>query len=174
MKKILSSRFFNRPTLKISQELIGKFLVRKIGKKKIEGMITEVEAYDGHRDRASHASRGETPRNSVMFGGAGVWYIYLIYGNYLMLNIVTHRKGYPAAILIRSTGVSKGPGRLTRHFKIDKSLNKKIANEKSGLWIEDRGVKIAKSKIKRTPRIGVDYAGPIWSKKHWRFVLKTK
>lgn len=142
-------------------------------------MITEVEAYDGPQDKACHAHRGCTPRNAPMFGPAGHWYIYLIYGMYWMLNIVTGEEGYPAAVLIRGTcpesgrraGDLNGPGKLTKSLGIHQAFNAKVATASTGLWIENRGVKIPSSKIQRTPRIGVDYAGA-WAKKPYRFVLR--
>lgn len=134
-------------------------------------MITENEAYGGHHDKASHASRGRTARNQMMFGPAGFWYVYFVYGNHWMLNIVTGPKDYPAAVLIRGTDKIVGPARLTKFLHIDKKLNSQPARRLSGLWIEDRGVIIAKNKIKRAPRVGVDYAGA-WAKKPYRFMLK--
>lgn len=168
MPKIIPQKFFNRPTLKVAQELLGKFLVQKIGKKTVRGMIMEVEAYIGQKDKACHASRGRTERTKVMFGKAGYWYVYSIYGMYYCLNVVTEQKDYPAAVLIRSVGDIKGPGRICCHFKIDKKINEKPANKKTGLWIEDGGVKTKTRQIKRAKRIGVDYAGKCKNKK-WRF-----
>jgi DNA-3-methyladenine glycosylase len=164
-------KFFKKPTLEVAKGLLGKVLVRQSGGRELKAVITEVEAYDGPLDLASHASRGLTPRTKVMFGPPGTWYVYFTYGMHWMLNIVTREKGYPAAILIRSTDLASGPGRLTKRLKIDKKLNGKPAKRASGLWIEDSGIHISQSKIKKSPRIGVDYAGPIWSKKHWRFYI---
>jgi len=172
MTKILRSDFFKtKDTAKIAQNLLGKFLVRKIGRKTTAYMITESEAYCGLEDKASHAHKGKTKRNEPMFGSAGNWYVYLIYGMYQMLNIVTGPKNYPAAILIRGLESASGPGKLTKKLKITKVLNNKKAVSKNGLWIEDRGVKINKKDIKKSARIGVDYAGPIWSKKKLRFFI---
>lgn len=171
MNKILAKNFFKRDALKVAEELIGKFLVRKIGKREIAVMITEVEAYDGPRDLASHASRGMTARNVVMFDEGGCFYIYLCYGMYNMLNIVTGERDYPAAILIRGVEGYDGPGKLTRYLKIDRSFDKEKIIPKTKLWIEDRAVEINKKDIKKTPRIGVDYAGPVWKNKLYRFVL---
>ena len=134
-------------------------------------MITEVEAYDGHKDKASHASRGLTERNKVMFGEAGHWYVYFTYGMHWILNIVTSPQGYPAAVLLRGVKEINGPGKLTRDLKIDNKLNSKAISEKSGLWVEDRGVQV--KKFERTPRIGIDFAGPYWAKRKYRFVLVT-
>jgi len=172
--EILKGDFFRRKTTAVAQELLGKFLVRKTKMQELACMITEVEAYDGFADKASHAHRGKTMRNEVMFGPPGYWYIYLVYGMHQMLNIVTGEEGYPAAILIRAVEGMSGPGRVTKLLAIDHSLNKKPAERASGLWIEDRGVVIPKHAIEKTPRIGVAYAGPEWSQKPYRFVLKVK
>ncbi|MBI2626024.1 MAG: DNA-3-methyladenine glycosylase, partial [Candidatus Nealsonbacteria bacterium] len=101
----LQRSFFLRPTLLVSKELLGKYLVRKIGRKILVGKITETEAYDGFKDKASHASRGNTERNKVMFDEGGRWYVYFTYGMHWMLNIVTGPQKYPAAVLIR--GIDK-------------------------------------------------------------------
>lgn len=135
-------------------------------------MVIETEAYDGHKDKASHASRGETPRNTPMFGEAGRFYVYLVYGMHEMLNIVTGPKGYPAAVLIRGVIEATGPGKLTKHLKIKRTMNGKKAIPASGLWFEDRGVKIDKKNVKRTPRVGVSYAGKKWALKPYRFVWR--
>lgn len=172
MKKILTKSFFERPTCIVAEELLGKFLVMKKSQKEITLMITEVEAYDGVKDKASHAHRGKTDRNSIMFSEAGYWYVYLVYGMHHMLNIVTGDKDYPAAVLIRGIEGISGPGRVTKHLGISQHHNKKKAELDSGLWIEDRGVKVNKKNIKKTPRVGVEYAGPVWSKKLYRFVLE--
>ena len=133
-------------------------------------MITEVEAYVGPQDLASHASKGRTPRTEVMFGKSGYWYVYLIYGVHYCLNIVTEEKDYPAAILIRGVEDISGPGRVTKYFNIDKGFNAMLASKKTGLWIEDRGAVIKPTQIKRGKRIGVDYAGK-WKDKLWRFYM---
>lgn len=178
MRKILAQKFFDRPTLKVAEDLLGKYLVRKYRGKEIAAMITEVEAYDGPHDRASHASHGKTERTKIMFGPAGHWYVYFTYGMHWLVNIVTGPEEYPAAVLIRAVqsydvGHRKieGPARTTKFFKIDKQFNGKAASRKAGLWIEDRGVKIKRSQIEKGPRIGVNYAGPVWAKKPFRFLF---
>jgi DNA-3-methyladenine glycosylase len=178
MTKIISQKFYQQPTLVVAKKLLGKYLVRKIGRQKIIGQIVETEAYCGPHDLASHASRGLTERNKVMFGPAGHWYVYLIYGMYYCLNVVTERNNYPAAVLIRSvrpisgpTNKMKvdGPGKLCRAFKIDKSLNQKSAcQQKTKLWIEDHQIKVGA--IKKAKRVGVAYAGQ-YQNKLWRFYL---
>lgn len=171
LRKILGKKFFSGDTLKVAENLLGKYLARKIANKEIALRINEVEAYDGFDDKASHAHKGKTERNKVMFGEAGNWYVYLVYGVHNMLNIVIGKENYPAAILIRGAGDINGPGKLTKFLKIDKKLNNKNASAETGLWLEDRGERVDKKKIKRVSRIGVDYAGPIWAKKDYRFIL---
>ena len=169
MRKVLNQKFFDRLTEKVAKELIGKFIVRKIGRREIVLMITEVEVYDGFGDKASHASRGKTARNSIMFGPAGYWYVYFTYGMHWMLNIVTRESGYPAAVLIRGVDGFGGPAKLTKFLKVDSRFNGLSANKRSGLWLEDRGVRLRDSKVKKGPRVGVSYAGPYWAKRKWRF-----
>lgn len=171
--KVLRPDFFNQSSIVAAKKLLGKFLVRKIGKKILARKITEVEVYEGLKDRGSHASKGKTERNKIMFGPAGRWYIYLNYGMHWMLNIVTRKKDFPAAILIRGVEGINGPGRVTKFFKINKFFNGKIASPQIGLWIEDRGVHVSKDQIKKGPRIGIDYAGPYWSRRHLRFWIKS-
>ena len=172
MNKILGEKFFNRDTRIVAKELLGKFLVRKIGGKNISVIITQTEAYDGFNDRASHAFRGKTKRTQVMFGKSGIFYVYLCYGMYYMLNIVTREKNYPAAVLIRGAksddlNISlNGPGKITKFLKIDKKLNGVDVCESNELWVEDS--KERPAKVKKGKRIGVDYAGK-WKDKLWRF-----
>lgn len=172
VNRALSAEFFARPTLAVARELLGKFLVKADGEKEIARMITEVEVYDGFEDKASHAHKGKTLRNAAMFGEPGVWYVYFTYGVHWMLNITTREAGYPAAILIRGVEGISGPGRLTKAYGIDKLFNERPAAHATGLWIEDRGITISPRKILRTPRIGIASAGPIWSKKPYRLLLK--
>ena len=107
-----------------------------------------------------------------MFGEAGRWYVYFTYGMHYMLNIVCGPKNYPAAVLIRGINGINGPARITKALKIDKKLNYQKANIKTGLWIENNSkIENCKLKIENSLRIGVSYAGPVWSKKKWRFTL---
>ncbi len=169
---MLPASFYQRDTLVVAEELLGKFLVRRKNGKIIARMITEVEAYDGFKDRASHAHQGKTDRNKVMFEEGGRWYVYLCYGMHWMLNIATGPKDYPAAVLVRGIEGVSGPGRVTKFLNINGRYNGSLAHTRSGLWIENRGAVVSKSRIKKTPRIGVSYAGPMWAKKHYRFVLR--
>lgn len=201
---VLNKKFFQRSSVAVAKDLLGKFLCRRIGGQKICRMITETEAYGGPvRDLASHASRGKTARNYVMFGPAGRWYVYFTYGMHWMLNVVAKFHRHPSAVLIRGvSGLSlraptlrsergnltsvilskaknlNGPARVTKFFKVDKKFNDKPATRATGLWIESPSVIASRAKqsyknfkIKSSSRIGVAYAGPIWSKKKWRFFI---
>ncbi|MCP9448219.1 MAG: DNA-3-methyladenine glycosylase [Nitrospira sp.] len=174
--RVLTRSYFLRPTLTVARGLIGKYLVRHRGREVLAGKIVEVEAYVGTADKACHAAKGRTARTDVMFGPPGVAYVYLIYGMYHCLNVVTEREGFPAAVLIRAVEVDgeiiDGPGRLCRAFDIDRSLNRLDLTAKQSLWFEDRGTCISRGRINRFPRIGVDYAGE-WAHKPWRFRLRT-
>lgn len=173
MSRVLEADFYERPSLDVARDLLGKFLVRRVDGKRIAAIIHETEAYVGPHDLACHASKGCTPRTEVMFGEAGHWYVYFIYGVHWMLNVVTEREGFPAAVLFRGVGEWNGPGKLTKAMQIDKLLNSRPADRRSGLWIEDRGVEVPPGDIVRTPRIGVDYAGSIWAAKPYRFLLPS-
>ncbi len=177
--KILRSEFFDRNSVVAAKDLIGKYLVREINGKTLGFKIVETEAYEGLSDKASHAHRGRTPRNTPMFGKPGTIYVYFTYGMHWMLNISCGKKGHPAAILIRGVEGSIGPARLTRKLGIDKKLNGKLLGKKSELWVEEHDTNTRmktndtnRIKILKTPRIGIDSSGPIWSKKLYRFVIK--
>jgi len=171
MRKVLKQAFFQRPVLEVAPELLGKYLVHNDGQRETALMITETEAYDGEHDLACHAAKGRTARTEVMFGEAGVWYVYLVYGMHEMLNIVTSEPDYPAAVLIRAVAGQAGPGKLTKALNIDRRYNGHRAKKSTGLWLEDRGVVVELRQIAKAPRIGVDYAGK-WAKKPWRFTLE--
>ncbi len=174
--KPLRRIFYNRPTLDVVRELLGCFLVRKIGRKIIRARITEVEAYVGEDDLACHASKGRTKRTEVMYGEAGHAYVYMIYGMYHCLNIVTEKKGFPAAVLIRAVeveGVSyketDGPGKLCRFLEIDRGLNGWDITTGEKLWVE-QGKPSDHETIVAMKRIGIDYAK--YCREYlWRFIL---
>lgn len=172
---MLPRAYFEQDTLHVARGLLGKRLVRRTDGTSLDGRIVEVEAYVGFKDRASHASRGRTARTEVMFGPAGVAYVYLVYGMHHCFNIVTEREGYPAAVLVRAvehaTGLIDGPGRVCRLFRIDRTLNGADLTRRRDLWVEDSGDLVSKNEIARLPRIGVDYAGE-WAAKPWRFRLR--
>ncbi|MFI5357216.1 MAG: DNA-3-methyladenine glycosylase [Opitutales bacterium] len=160
-----------RGTLRLAQKVLGLYLVRTHAGRRSEHLITEVEAYDGERDRACHARFGRTARSAPLYAEGGIWYVYLCYGMHQMLNLVVGPAGWPAAILIRSVADIAGPGRLTKALAIGRVLNGRPATPTSGLFLEDHGVRVPRRLIQRTPRIGVDYAGPVWARKPWRFTF---
>lgn len=174
---ILPRNYFNGPTLEVARSLVGKYLVREQGSGLIAGRIIEVEAYIGTDDKACHASKGRTARTDVLFGPPGHAYVYLCYGMYEMLNVVTEQEGFPAAILLRAVECEgrliDGPGRLTRAFGIDRRLNRCDLTLGQSLWFEDRGEAVPTGLLNCHPRIGVDYAGE-WAHKPWRFRLTTE
>lgn len=188
----LGRAFFDRPTDQVARELLGKVLVRKTGEATLSGVIVETEAYVGPHDLACHASKGRTPRTNTMFLDAGHWYVYLVYGMYHCLNIVTEGEGYPAAVLIRAIspldGVDtmrknsgkggvhdlvNGPGKLCLAMHINKEQNATDSTDlRAAMYIEDRGIVVSSRMIGCSPRIGVDYAGD-WKNKPLRFFIKN-
>lgn len=181
MKKI-SQDFFQRDTLTVARELLGKVLVRNYQGRIIKAKIVETEAYIGEEDDACHARHGRTSRNEVMWGEAGHLYVYLCMGLHNLLNIVTEEKDKPAAVLIRKieplSGKDKnlksyGPGNLTRYLKIDRSLNGVDITKSKELYLIDDGKKINPKNIEMLPRVGIEYA-KTHKDKLWRFVLKNE
>lgn len=161
-----------KKTVALARWLLGKHLVRRWQDGRVEArLITEVEAYHGEGDLACHARAGRTRRTEVLYAAGGVWYVYLCYGVHEMLNLVVGPRDWPAAVLIRGVEGASGPGRVTKALGIDRRLNAAKAARTSGLWIEDRGVRVPRGLVRATPRIGVAYAGPIWSRKLWRFAF---
>lgn len=170
MRRIIrKAELHSRNTPALARWLLGKVLVRTTRGRRIECVITEVEAYHGESDLACHASKGRTARTEVMYDYGGCWYVYLCYGVHEMLNIVTGPPGHPAAVLIRGLDAVSGPGRLTKRLKIGRPLNRASAVPGSGLHLEDHGIKIPRKSVRVGPRIGVDYAGSVWAAKPWRF-----
>jgi DNA-3-methyladenine glycosylase len=168
--------------LKVAKDLLGKVLIKQAPNRTLRTKIVDVEAYVGPKDKACHASKGRTKRTEILFGPAGFTYVYLIYGMYHLLNIVTEREEYPAAILIRGLELLgedhpsalptriDGPGRVGRFLEIDRTHNGLDTTHGATLWIEDHGLAVSRKQIQALPRIGVDYAGE-WAKKLWRFSL---
>ena len=175
MRRVLQAKEFAvTETVALARGLVGRLLVVRQGDAAVSRhRITEVEAYDSPLDRACHASRGRTPRTSVLFGPPGHWYVYLCYGIHELLNLVTGPPEYAAAILIRGVDGLPGPGRLTRALGISRKFNALPAAPETGLWLEDDGCVPPAHEVLATPRIGVDYAGPEWAAKPWRFVWQS-
>ena len=185
--KPLPRNFYNRPTLTVARELIGARLVRILDHVKLVGIITETEAYISEKDLACHAKAGRTPRTAVMYGKPGHAYAYFTYGNHWMLNAVTEREGFPAAVLIRAIQPIEGgelmlerrngrdtfgPGKLCQALGITKCENGVDLTDKSGgLWIEE-GVKVPNSLVTKGPRVGLNNTPEPWLSKPWRFLVK--
>ena len=172
----LTRTFYDRDTILVAKELLGKYLVHKSSGVERIGKIVEVEAYLGPHDLAAHSARGLTERTKVMFGPPGHAYVYLIYGIYYCMNVVTERESHASAILLRAIepiqkikGRTCGPGLLCRAMKIDRRLNAHdlVSND---FFIAERSDAEVFSIVKR-PRIGVDYAKH-WAKRHLRFYIK--
>lgn len=183
MRKLKRS-FYNRPTLDVAVELLGKILIYDNKEIKLGGRLIEVEAYIGEDDPACHAYRGITPRNEIMYGKPGFLYVYFTYGNHYMLNIVTERQGFPAAVLLRGlepiygidqmmknrgtdifTNISSGPG------KIAGALG--ITTEHKGMDLTGDRIYVINDDNKRgeiwsSSRIGVGNNG---ADKLWRFFI---
>jgi DNA-3-methyladenine glycosylase len=167
--KRLSRNFYNRDVLDVAPDLLGKNMVIRLhdntfGKFK----VTEVEAYRGVEDKACHASKGRTRRTEIMFHEGGKLYVYLIYGMYYMLNIVTGQENSPQAVLIRGIENYNGPGKITRSFGIDHTFYGEDLDISERIWFEDTGITTV---FKTAPRIGVDYAGDYWKTRPWRYYI---
>lgn len=165
----LEREFYIRDVLEVAPQIIGKIMVIRLpdgtyGQYK----VTEAEAYRGIEDRACHAFKGKTPRTEVMFNEGGRLYIYLIYGMYWMLNIVTGEENNPQAVLVRGVETLSGPGKLTKALGIDKSFYGEDLITSERIWFEDAGLKPI---VKTSPRIGIDYAGEYWASRPWRFYI---
>jgi DNA-3-methyladenine glycosylase len=180
----LEKQFYNQPTIEVAKQLLGKLLCRKVNGKLHIGKIVETEAYLGKKDLACHSAKEPSERNKVMFGPAGYAYVYFIYGMYHCFNVVTEKENNPCAVLIRALEPLKtfqqninknrdtlnGPAKLCREFKIDKKLNGWDLTLGEKLWIEN-GEIIEPSQIKKSKRIGVDYAGA-WKDRMLRFYIR--
>jgi DNA-3-methyladenine glycosylase len=175
MKK-LDRDFYNRDTTAVARALLGKYLIRVSGGVEHIGRIIEVEAYLGPHDLAAHSAKGLTNRTRIMFGPPGHAYVYMIYGMYYCMNVVTEPEGHASAVLLRAlepvanlAGKTSGPGLLCRAMGIDRSLN--------GHDLESDDFFIAEGKeaegitVVERPRIGVKYAGA-WADKLLRFYVK--
>jgi len=167
----LDNSFFLRDVVDVAPDLLGKILVRRFDDGTVKRYrITETEAYRGEEDLACHASKGRTPRTEVMYHAGGKVYVYLIYGMYWMLNLVTGEEENPSAVLIRGIEGFNGPGRVGRELQLDRTFYGENIGNSSRLWLEEDG---STCHFETSKRIGVDYAGPIWAEKSWRFILNA-
>jgi DNA-3-methyladenine glycosylase len=185
----LDYAFYSQPTLIVATALLGKQLVKTEEDGSIlSGLITEVESYIGTEDLACHARNGPTKRNQVMFGPAGRSYVYLTYGIHWMLNIVTEKDGFPAAVLIRGVNpvdgiqvmkqrresnqkeLSDGPAKLTQAFGINRDWNNiNLCDPKSDIYLNDLGHKTPV--FAKSPRIGINRTPEPWLSKLWNFKI---
>ena len=182
--KALPCSFYDCSTLIIARGLLGARLVRILDGVRLAGIITETEAYVGEEDLGCHAKSGQTPRNAVMYGPPGHAYVYFTYGMHWMLNAVTEREGFPAAVLLRAIHPVEGadvisarrqgrdtlgPAKLTQALGIDGALNgASLCDPASGLWIE-AGTSVADREIIAGPRVGLYTVPEPWKSIPWRF-----
>ncbi len=173
---VLGQDFFDRDTVTVARELLGKVLVRETGGTRLSGRLVEVEAYLGPDDLAAHSRGGRrTPRTEVMFGSPGHAYVYFTYGMHWCLNFVTREEGVPQAVLVRALepgpGVGRcgGPGLVTRALSIDGALNGATL-QPPDLYVSDDGA--PKRRVYVTPRIGVQGTGR-WEKRLLRFCVDS-
>jgi DNA-3-methyladenine glycosylase len=168
--------FYDRDTIAVAQDLLGKYLVHASRGVERVGKIVEVEAYLGPHDLAAHSSKGRTKRTEVMFGPPGHAYVYMVYGMHFCMNVVTEREGHASAVLLRALepvkniqGRTQGPALLCRAMDIDNRLNGR------DLVSDDFHIAAARAiepvVVARSPRIGVDYAGH-WARRLLRFYIE--
>ena len=182
----IKREFYNRDTIKVAKDILGKVIVRKTKQGNMAGRIVEVEAYKfGEHDKASHASKGCTLSNQVMFGENGFAYVYFTYGMYFMLNVVAKKKiDHAGAVLIRGVepingvkhmiknrkekddmNLTNGPGKLSQALQINKKLNNYDLTKKGKLFIVDSEKRT--EKVLSSGRIGISRD----VEKEWRFYL---
>jgi DNA-3-methyladenine glycosylase len=174
--ELLQPEFFDRDTIAVARDLLGKVLVRELDGKRLWGRLVEVEAYMGPEDMASHSFGGRrSPRNEVMYGPPGHAYVYFTYGMHHCLNFVTRPAGIPQAVLVRALepgpGVGRcgGPGLVCRAFDIDRNLNG-VALVPPALYVVDDAA--PPRRIYETPRIGIGDQGD-WTDRPMRFCLDS-
>lgn len=169
MSQHLPPSFFKREVTQVAPEMLGKILVREFDDGSVQKYkITEVEAYRGRDDKACHANKGKTARTEIMFREGGLVYVYLIYGMYWLLNIVTGEENDASAVLIRGVENISGPGRVGKALQLDKTFYGEDMFTSNRIWIEDSKLK---PKIKAVPRVGINYAGEPWVSIPWRFIV---
>ena len=168
----LTTDFYKLDAITLAVKLLGKVLVRISEDGSVNRfIITETEAYFGAEDLACHASKGRTKRTEIMYSPGGFLYVYLIYGMYWMLNIVTGVENHPEAVLIRGINELIGSGKVGRKLGIDKSFYGENLITSNRIWLEDAPEVTG---YLTAPRIGIEYAGDEWKNKNWRFILNPK
>jgi DNA-3-methyladenine glycosylase len=171
MKK-LRNDFYKQDAVTVAEKLLGKIIVRKWDDgTETRYRIIETEAYLGEEDLACHASKGRTLRTEIMYAEGGHIYVYLIYGMYWMLNVVTGVENQPQAVLIRGIDNIIGSGKVGRELKIDKTFYGENIMTSNRIWIENS---VDVINFRTVPRIGIDYAGEEWKNKPWRFIQKNQ
>ncbi len=189
MGRRIERDFFARSTLEVAQDLLGKRIVRVEEEGRLStGLITETEAYISGEDLACHAKAGRTPRNEALWGPPGMTYVYFTYGMHWLLNFVTEKEGFPAAVLVRAVwperGVdlmerrrgriggrrlTDGPAKLCQAFAIDGQLdNADLCQPDSPLYLEWRPA-VSPESIHRGPRVGINSVPEPWKSIPWRF-----
>jgi DNA-3-methyladenine glycosylase len=169
----LAREFYARPTLRVARDMLGKTLVHAVNGVRRSGRIVETEAYVGPHDLASHARVGPKGRAALMYGKAGVAYVYLVYGMHNCFNAVTEQEGHPGAVLVRAIGPlenaerGNGPALVCRALDIDRTCNGLDLTTSKELFLEDAG-RVPDQDVRVGARIGVDYAGE-WAAHPWRF-----
>lgn len=188
--KVDSLEFFNLPAKELAPKLLGMSLCCAIDGQIVKSKITETEAYCGVEDSACHSSKGKTKRNQSMWKEGGTIYVYLCYGLHYMFNIVCAGE-LPEAVLIRSTENAKGPGILTKKFCIDKSFDGTDIKSSNEIWLEcdnqvfenlqenlvknakkSKNSRVLRQKIKKLPRVGINYANKKDREAKLRFLLE--
>lgn len=165
----LCKDFYTRDAVTVAKALLGKWLCRRMDNGDIIRLrITETEAYFGEEDTACHAHKGRTPRTDVMYAEGGCAYVYLCYGMYDMLNVVTGPLDHAEAVLIRGVEGYDGPGKLTKALKITRDLNREDFISSQRLWLEDNE---QTSKFVSGPRVGIAYASKCDRDRKWRFTV---
>jgi len=169
--RITDKSFFTVSVLELAEKLLGKMIVRKMDSGEIKRFrITEVEAYAGAEDSASHAHKGMTKRNAPMFEEGGVLYVYLCYGIFNLLNFVSGKQGDPQGVMLRSIDNIEGPGRSSRAMEITRELNREDLLTSERIWLEDDGFVV--QGIEKLKRVGIGYAKQEDQDKLWRLRIK--